>query len=287
LRDVRPEDKEGILRFCRNTWPGYGDFIPKAWASWLRQRRGRFIVAELGRAKVGIAKITDFGQGEIWLEGLRVDPKYRRKGVADAINLEVTRTLSRMKPRHVRFCTARTNRASRRIGARYGFDIVARFRNYWAKARKGTPKGDFADPSLIGEIHDFIVESAFVKLSSGLIAEGWIFRQFSRRLLRVYIKEQRVMVFRRAGELRGVGIYPREGYDDCLNLGFVDGDEKVIKILARNCFYLARVRGLPYCSASVPSRRFARLVEQAGFERKESIGQVVFEYAGSEMQTSP
>jgi ribosomal protein S18 acetylase RimI-like enzyme len=281
LRDVRPEDKENILSFCRNTWPGYGDFIPRAWDSWLRQRRGRFIVAELGNTPVGIAKVTDFGRGEVWLEGLRVDPRYRRRGIGNAINMEVARTLNRMRPQHIRFCTAQTNRASRRIGTKYGFDLVARFRNYWGKARRGKPRGDFADPSQIAEVHDFMRESRFIKLSSGLIAEGWIFRQFSRRLLSGYIRAGKVVILRKAGGIRGVGIYPLESYDDCLDLGFVDGDDRAVETLIRNCFYLARQMDLPYCSASVPTRRFAGLAEQAGFERKDSIGQVVFEHTGS------
>jgi ribosomal protein S18 acetylase RimI-like enzyme len=265
LRDARPKDRDAVLEFCRNTWPGYGDFVPRAWGSWIRQRRGRFIVAEIGSVPVGIAKITDFGGGEMWLEGLRVNPAYRGRGVADAINMEVVRTLRKMKPKHVRFCTARVNRASRRIGQKYGFKIGARFRNYWAKPRRGTPRGEFAEPARAREIYEFVRQSRFMKLSSGLVAEGWIFKEFNRRLLRDYLKARRVMVLERADRIRGVGIYTPEAYEDCIDLCFVDGDDKTITMLARNCFYLARARVLPYCSVSVPSRRFPR------------IGQVVYQ----------
>jgi ribosomal protein S18 acetylase RimI-like enzyme len=281
LRDARPGDKDAVLEFCRNTWSGYGDFIPRAWGSWIRQRRGRFILAEIDKVPVGIAKITDFGAGEIWLEGLRVHPGYRHRGIADAINTEVARTLSKMKPGHVRFCTAQVNRGSRRIGEKYGFKIAARFRNYWVKPRRGTPRGEFAGPDRAREIYEFIVASRFMRLSSGLVGEGWIFREFSRSLLRGYLQARRVMVLETAGRLRGVGIYPPEAYDDCVNLCFVDGDDRAITILARNCFYLAAAEGLPYCSVSVPSRRFPGLIELAGYKRKESIGQVIFQHAGS------
>ncbi|HEC83492.1 MAG TPA: GNAT family N-acetyltransferase, partial [Firmicutes bacterium] len=142
LRDARNADKKVVLDFCRNTWPGYGDFIPQVWDRWIRQRRGRFIVAELEGQPVGIAKITDFGYGEIWLEGLRVDPRHRRKGIARAINREVLRTLKLIKPRVARFCTAQSNRASRKIGSQYGFSVIARFRYYWDEPRRGRISGE-------------------------------------------------------------------------------------------------------------------------------------------------
>ncbi len=280
LRDARRTDKQAVLDFCKNTWRDYGDFIPHVWDEWIRQRRGRLIVAELKGRPIGIAKITDFGNGEIWLEGLRVDRRYRRKGVAGAINKEVLRTLRRIKPRRVRFCTGQTNRASRRIGRSYGFEAIARFRYYWQRTRKGKVKGEIATLTDLPAVYDFVTSSRFIKLASGLIAEGWVFREFSRRLLRNYIKAGKVLVMRGDAEIRGVAIYPLEKSENGITLGFVDGDERAIKILARNCMYLGFQCGKDYCSVVVPSRFFPKLIEEAGYKRKESAGQVVMEYRG-------
>jgi ribosomal protein S18 acetylase RimI-like enzyme len=280
LRDARAGDREAVFEFCKKTWPEYGDYIPRVWRKWLRDRRGRLVVAELDGTPVGLVKVTDFGRGEIWLEGLRVDPMRRGTGIADAMNTEVLRTVRRLKPRTVRFCTGTTNRAGRRIGDKYGFQVIARFRYYWQRARKGEPKGDFATSRDAERIYDYIMKSRFLNLSSGQIAEGWIFREISRRLLAGYIKQRRVMVLRKAGTLAGVAIYPYEENDGSLTLGFVDGDPASIKVLARNCIYLAGEQGMEYCSAAVPTRGFPKLVEQAGFLRKGSIGQVVMEHRG-------
>ena len=35
---------------------------------------------------VGIAKLTDMGDDEWWFEGLRIDPAYRRRGIASEFN---------------------------------------------------------------------------------------------------------------------------------------------------------------------------------------------------------
>jgi ribosomal protein S18 acetylase RimI-like enzyme len=284
LRDARPADRQAVLGFCRSTWPAYGDYIPRVWKRWIADTGGRFIVAELEGRPVGIGKVTQASPGEIWLEGLRVDPAYRGLGIARAVNLEVLRTIAHMQPRAVRFCTGATNRASRRMGEEYGFRVVARLRYYWQKARKARVRGDLAGKRDIGDVYDFIQRSGFLRLTSGLIAEGWVFREFSRGLLGGYIKEKRVVVIPGAGGIAGVGIYPFEENDRALTLGFADGDDAAIGMLARNCMYLARARNMSNCSVAVPTRGYARKVEEAGCRRKDSTGQVVYELGGRDLE---
>lgn len=279
MRDARPGDRRAVFAFTRRTWGEYGDFIPRVWGAWIGDRGGRFIVAELDGVPVGTAKITDFGNGEIWLEGLRVDPKYRGKGIARAINVEVIRTLNRMKPRAVRYCTGRTNWGSRHIGSRFGFEIGVRMRYYWMKARAGKLRGEFARPRDAAGIYDFMRASKFIRMTSGLVAEGWIFRELSPRLVASYIRQKRVMVIRRSGRVVGVAVYPMEKNDATLTMGFIDGSPAAIKALAANCPRLARARGGKFCSAAMPSRGFPALVEAAGYRRKDSMGQVVLQQA--------
>jgi ribosomal protein S18 acetylase RimI-like enzyme len=284
LRDARAEDRQAVLDFCRSTWQEYGDYIPQVWQEWLDDRGGRLIVAELGNRPVGLAKVTEFSEGEIWLEGLRVSPGYRHRGIARALNLEVLRTVRRIKPKVVRFCTGRDNRPSRRMAERKGFKVVAWLRYYFQKSRQARPQGEHARKRDIGALHDFILNSRFLRLTSGLIAEGWVFREFSRALLTKYVEEKRVMMIRKSGGLTGVAVYPYEVNERALTLGFVDGDERSIRILAKNCRYLAALQGLIYCSLAVPSRGFPRIVERAGYRRKDSIGQVVYELSGGNLK---
>ena len=281
VRDARRADRDSVLDFCRQTWGEYGDYIPRVWRRWIRDRNGRFIVAELDGVPVGIAKITDFGHGEGWLEGLRVDPKYRHLGIANVMNREVLRTLARIRPRSARFCTALTNWASRHIGKKFGFRLACSFRYYWQRSRSGRPKGEIAQRRDINEIYDYISQSRFLALSAGLIGEGWVFREFTRDLLRGYIKRGWVRVLRGRRGIRGVAIYPYEENDESITLGFVDGDSGAVQALAKTCLYMAKARGMKYCSAGVPTRGFVKILEAASFHRKESIGQVVYELSGS------
>jgi len=280
LRNAKPADKNAVFEFCRNTWVGYGDYIPRVWDKWIADTRGRFILAELDGKPIGIAKISDFGRGEVWLEGLRVTRRYRRQGIAHLIHLEVVKTLRKIRPRVVRYCTGATNSASRKVVARVGFGLAARTRYYWSKPRKGSIRGEWAKASEAGEIHRFMLASRFLNLTSGLIGEGWVFRELTRALLKEYIKQLRVIVMRRAGKLDGVAVYPYEENDRTITLGFIDGSDAAIKDLARNCRYLAREKGYRECSVAVPTRGYARLIEEAGYKRKDSVRQVVLEISG-------
>jgi RimJ/RimL family protein N-acetyltransferase len=281
LRDAKPADRDAVFEFCRNTWADYGDYIPRVWDRWIEDTRGRFILAELDGTPVGMAKISDFGHGEIWLEGLRVTRRYRRRGIANQIHLEVVKTLRKMKPRVIRYCTGADNRASRKVGARVGFGIAARTRYYWSRPRKGKISGQWAKLSEADEVYTFMLASRFLQLTSGLIGEGWVFRELTRALLEDYIKEGRVMVGRRAGELDGVAVYPYDENDRSITLGFVDGSDSAIRRLARNCRYIAREKKYRECSVTVPTRGYAHLIEDSGYKSKDSVRQLVLEISGS------
>lgn len=279
LRDALPEDKQAVIAFCSRTWRHYGDFIPRVWDRWIAEKSGRLIVAEVDGRPVGIAKITDLGQGEIWLEGLRVHRNWRRKGIATRITEEILRTIKRLEPKAVRYCTAASNKVSRRIGEKSGFKILARFRYYWRRSAKGSIFGHHATSRDLNRIVEFIKNSRFLRLSNGLISEGWILREFNRDLIKRYIDQARVIISLENGKISGVGIYPDEINEETITLGFVDGwDEQTIVRLSSNCHRIAYDLKLRYCSAAVPTRYFSRLLERCGYKRSSSVTQVVMEY---------
>lgn len=286
LRDARARDRDAVFEFCRNTWPGYGDYIQLVWDKWMSEEGGRFILAEMDGEPVGIAKISEFSRGEVWLQGLRVDPRLRKKGIANEINIEVLKSAKRMNPRVVRFCTATPNKASRHIGEKFGFRLAARFRFFWVKARRGTVRGRVARMKDLQAALAFIRDSRFLKFANGLIAEGWVFREFNPDLLRRYIRAGSVMVIEGERGIRGLAIYTvdQEEGSDLVSLGFVDGDEAAIKALAKNPFYISASRGYKYCSAAVPTRYFTRLLRWSVYGKSETIGQVIYELTGEELR---
>ena len=85
FRPVRLDDKPRVLEFTVRTWDD-GDYITDVFDEWLADPTGRFTAIELDGQVVAIGKLTDLGEGELWLEGLRVDPAHRRKGIGEALH---------------------------------------------------------------------------------------------------------------------------------------------------------------------------------------------------------
>src|SRR5207237_8272900 len=84
IRRARRSDKRGVLAAVRTIWGGQ-DRIPDVFDSWVTHRTGPFFVAESGGRIVGMGKLTVVSPTEAWLEGGRVAPRWRRKGIATAL----------------------------------------------------------------------------------------------------------------------------------------------------------------------------------------------------------
>ncbi|MDZ7689122.1 MAG: GNAT family N-acetyltransferase [Halobacteriales archaeon] len=84
VRDARPDDVNRVADFASETWNGW-DYVPDVWEDWLEE--GVTLVAETdGRVVGAVHGVTGGRDGdEAWLEGLRVDEKYRREGVASKL----------------------------------------------------------------------------------------------------------------------------------------------------------------------------------------------------------
>ncbi len=114
------------MEFCKNTWPG-GDYIPEVWDDWLRDKRGRLVVAATKTGPVGIAHAWFQSKRLAWLEGVRVHPSYRGQGLAGRLNKALTGFAARQGATTARLCTGSQNSASRRHLDKTGFKLLLRF----------------------------------------------------------------------------------------------------------------------------------------------------------------
>ena len=80
IRKATLYDKKPVLEFCKNTF-SWGDYIQDVWDYWLSE--GVFLVAEK-LIPVGICHAVFFKE-QVWIEGIRVNPDFRRKGIASKL----------------------------------------------------------------------------------------------------------------------------------------------------------------------------------------------------------
>ena len=103
-----------IIDFTTHTWED-GDYIDKVFDPWLEDSEGRFITAVQGGNPVAIAKLTDLGEGELWLEGLRVDPAHRGLGIGKAMHQYMLALCDQVDGQAVRFSTGKDNPISQKL----------------------------------------------------------------------------------------------------------------------------------------------------------------------------
>jgi GNAT superfamily N-acetyltransferase len=143
VRRARPGDTHAVLDFARATWDGW-DYIPTVWGSWLQAADGVLLVATpnvrreldlFGRPlhpdrPIGIARVAMLSPDEAWLEGLRVDPGVRNRGVARLLHGACLVWARAQGATSVRYATGAGNEGSHRLGAHHGFRLLRPWRSY-------------------------------------------------------------------------------------------------------------------------------------------------------------
>lgn len=157
VRPARAEDRETVLAFCAHTWSD-DDNIEDVWDDWLSDDHGVFLVATSVDRPIGLIHVALCSDEEVWLEGIRVDPAQRRRGVGHVL---VSRALVAARERGakvVRLFTGHTNIASQGLISGFGFKRVAEVVHYEASAL--APE-EYGTEDVALEQHDKDVKDTF------------------------------------------------------------------------------------------------------------------------------
>lgn len=252
VRPARPEDREEILAISAQIWEGE-DYIPNVLDGWLGE--GGLVVAEQNADIVGFGKLTLLSPGEVWLEGLRVDPAHRGKGVAKAIAQHQLESALALKPRSIRFATAEVNAESLHIARKQGFQEIARFTYV-----KG-PVRDEAAPPGVFPVCDAASAWATIRASPayrdarGLLGLGWRFPELTQG--RVGDLVSRGEVFAWGYPTRGLLVLVPDPYAPAAfaSVAFLHGDDAAADSLLRFAHARARERGQEYLAAMVSGEK--------------------------------
>ncbi len=143
VRRAQPADTHAVLDFARTTWDGW-DYIPSVWQDWLEAPDGVVLVAtpraprqldRFGRPlqpnrPIAMARVAMLSPEEAWLEGLRVDPGVRNRGVARLFHGACLAWARAQGATTVRYATGEDNEGSHRLGLHHGFRLLRPWRSY-------------------------------------------------------------------------------------------------------------------------------------------------------------
>jgi GNAT superfamily N-acetyltransferase len=125
VRRARASDKEAVLSFATRTWDGW-DYIPEVWDDWLVASDGVLLVAtsQADDRPIAVTRLAVLSDDEGWLEGIRVDPAVRGRGVATNLQIAELAWAHAHDLRVLRYMTGQGNEGSIKLGAHHGFAIV-------------------------------------------------------------------------------------------------------------------------------------------------------------------
>lgn len=241
FRKAKPSDKATVFDFCHKTFGRWGDYIPEVWDKWLKDKKGMFFAADLHSTAIGLGKITEHRPGELWLEGLRVDPTFRGHGIGRAIQDFTWVKAMSFKPKFIRYATGSYNKISIHLGKSKGMKIIATFDEMWSKPLKAQEtKLVTARPGDLNEAYRFFINDSKYKLWKGFYLESWKSISFDQALLLRLIKEKRVYLYFDQHGLSGATILIQSKDKKYVTFGNTMGrDVKTLQLVLKEARKLA------------------------------------------------
>ncbi len=232
IRSAVPEDREVVLRFCQQTWD-WGDYIPHVWDTWFNDPSGRLIVGVLENLPVAIVHLKMLAPGEAWLEGLRVAPEWRRRGIAEVIARHCIGMALEMGAFVVRFMTLSSNTPACQIGTNLDFRQVARFLSCWANSEEDLCTGlTVPKPKYMEALWVAIERSSVYRTVSGLYSTDWTYHKLTKDKLRIHLEMGEVLTLDEKEPLSALAIVTTSSLDQRKVIGYVDGSPQALGTLA-------------------------------------------------------
>ncbi len=129
IRKAENSDREAILAISAQIWGGT-DYIPNVLEKWMQPNKGILWVAETDGIVAGFSRMTFLTGNRCWMEGIRVDPAKRGKGIGKHLTHF---QLEEAKRRGFSCCALSSyfeNHESLQIIKKHGFEETARFKFY-------------------------------------------------------------------------------------------------------------------------------------------------------------
>jgi GNAT superfamily N-acetyltransferase len=267
VRPARPEDERAVTAFCQNTFE-WGDYVPRVWGRWLADPQGKLFVATVGDEPVGVLHVALLEGGAAWMEGMRVNPAFWRRGVGSALDLAGRGFARHAGCRVVRLATSATNAAAQKTLFALGYARTAQFNEWQAEPLPGTSES--MRIAAEADVHSLLAEwsgSAIEAAGAGLIPnQNWRWTELDQARLSQHLH---------AGEVRvtagGFSICSAASEVDwsSISVSLLCGDMATAERLARAARNEAAYRGYPQVDAMIAEYGpLNSALKRAGFARE-------------------
>jgi hypothetical protein len=266
LRPARPEDQARVFEITANTWEG-GDYIPHVWDRWLADPKGELTVAELDGVVAALGKLSWMGDGQWWIEGLRVDPQQRLKGIGQAINTYQLDLVKKLGGRVVRYATGLRNEGSHRIAARAGFHALTRFVERSAGPLDGPSEAQVLTGDDLDTAWNLARGSDLLEMAQGMYVFDWRVVPLSREGVAECIRQGVALGVRADGDLTAWCLAKQEPDWEGVEVTTWMGTDEGLERLARAMRAQAGAWGKQVVEAmATPHPRLLQILDEAGYQ---------------------
>ncbi len=215
IRGAKEQDKGTVLEFCKDTF-SWGDYIADVWDKWLSA--GRLYVLEEDGSVVGMYHIVFFAK-EAWLEGMRVHPKYRQKGLGTKM---MTHAESVIQKGTVRLVIESQNLPSIQLVKSVGYYMEEEWRLYFMTPEKQSSRVTVATNS-----------QPIDHFGSSTYADSWRWLPIDEKEIEKLVLQGRILSSKKGEKISAVGIWNQSNdFPQTLQLGLVNGRrEGMLEIL--------------------------------------------------------
>jgi len=283
VRRARTSDRAAVFKICEKTW-SWGDYIPKVWDRWLKDKNSRVFVAIINETLVGITQLSIDKPHEVWLRGARTDSNYRRMGVATAITKKCLEYAKRKGAKVARLVTETDNIAAQAVLQKLGFQPIAEFAEMTTeKIAQAESKGvKWAEEDEAEAMWAYLQTSEIYRRSAGLYTILYQWFSLEKQDLKRFIEKRKAIMHKsREGEVDGLALIDdvtaREWHENTIQTCYIDGDYDAVlemtKFLKNHCYML----GVKKIYAFTPNYKpVTTALERLGFKMPDEIS-IVYE----------
>lgn len=226
FRPARLSDAAAVAALSAQIWEGE-DYVPHVFKEWVADEKGQFTVVYDGERLAGFGKLTELGPTEWWLEGLRVDPAYRGRGVARAMHIYAVELFDQIGRGMLRLATNAENAPIHKISGETGFRLVSQHFIVEASALAADPALTLTPitPAELPTVQEWLANSRPYQDTAGLVEDDWVWLELSPRLHR-WLEQGRLFWWKKQVGL--VIMHLDEEDPERLLLNFVDGPANLL-----------------------------------------------------------
>jgi GNAT superfamily N-acetyltransferase len=258
IRPARSDDRATVERICAHTWE-WGDYIPDVWDEWLADESGALVVGEIGSQIVAVNRISFPAPDQAWLEGMRVDPDFRRRGIARQFLVHALAYARERGAQVARLATGDDNFPVHAMMAQAGMERIGTCVIWIAELGADGPSPAILAPDQAPQAHRFLQDSGALVHCYGLYSFDWAWQELSAsRLAELLGSDQVVAHVGSDGSLAALALLKMDAVENVLWIGFVDGHPAAVTTLAMGIRAHAVRSGAQQVRAVLPDLPYLR-----------------------------